>query len=83
MYKRVLVPLDTSDLGAAPLEAVRPLAQELRWRIILFHALDLPAQTLPVQGAAIPLGRPPSHATDEVIAYLEGLADNLTADGEP
>jgi nucleotide-binding universal stress UspA family protein len=79
--ERVLVPLDTSDLGAAALEAVRPLAQELRWRIILFHALGLPAPMLPVQGAAIPLGLPPSHAPDEVMAYLEGLADNLTADG--
>jgi nucleotide-binding universal stress UspA family protein len=79
--ERVLAALDTSDFGAAALQAVQPIAQELRWRIILFHALDLPAPTLPVQGAAIPLGLPPSHAPDAVMTYLEALANNVKADG--
>ena len=79
--ERVLVPLDTSEVGAAALQAAQPLAQELRWRIILFHALDLPAPILQVQGAAIPLGLPPRDAPGEVVAYLEGLADDLKRDG--
>ena len=79
--ERVLVPLDTSEVGAAALQAAQPLAQELRWRIILFHALDLPAPILQVQGAAIPLGLPPRDAPDEVLAYLEGLADDLERKG--
>ncbi len=75
--QRALVPLDMSDLGEAGLRAIEPLARELRLQLILFHALELPPPTLPVQGAAIPLGLPPSHTPDEVLAYLEGLAARL------
>jgi nucleotide-binding universal stress UspA family protein len=79
--ERVLVALDTSNLGEAAVRAVQPLTQRMALSIVLFHALELPSPTLPVQGAAIPLGLPPSHAPDEVTAYLDGLAETLRSEG--
>jgi nucleotide-binding universal stress UspA family protein len=76
----VLVPLDVSDVAEAALWAIAPLARELGWEIILFHAIELP-QTISVQGAAIPLRRTPSHGPDEVAAYLDALAAKLTSNG--
>lgn len=77
---RVLAPLDMSDLGEAALWAITPLARELGWQIILFHATELPPQTFPVQGAAIPLGLPPTHTPDEAMAYLETVAAKLKSE---
>ena len=77
----ILVPLDLSKLGEAGLWAILPLAHELNWQIVLFHALELPPQTLPIQGAAIPLGLPPAHLPDEVQAYLEDVAGSLSREG--
>jgi nucleotide-binding universal stress UspA family protein len=75
--RTVLVPLDMSDLAEAALLAIEPLARELQWQIVLVHALELPPPTLPVQGAAIPLGLPPSHSAEEAATYLDEMAARL------
>ncbi len=78
---RVLIPLDMSDLAEAALRAVMPLARELGWKLVLFSAAELPAQTLPIQGAAVPLGLPPAHTPVELMDYLEQLASDLNGEG--
>lgn len=79
--QRILVPLDMSDLAEAALRASAPLARELHGQIVLFHAVGLPPQTFPLQGAAIPLGLPPAHAPAEVMGYLERVGNEMKAEG--
>lgn len=79
--KRVLVPLDTSDLARAVLEHVVPLARQLDWTLVLYSVTDIPPQTIPIQGAAIPLGRTPSHPPAEAMEYLDRVAGDLRSQG--
>lgn len=79
--KRVLVPLDTSDLARAVLGHVVPLAQQLDWTLVLYSVTDIPPQTIPIQGAAIPLGRTPSQPPAEVMEYLDHVAGDLRSQG--
>lgn len=79
--KRVLVPLDTSDLARAVLEHVVPLAQKLDWTLVLYSVTDLPPQTIPIQGASIPLGRTPAQPPAEVIEHLDQVAADLRSQG--
>jgi len=81
LSRRVLAPLDMSDLGEAGLLAITPLAKAFGWHVILFHALDIPPATVAVQGAVVPLGRAPQHEPDEANAYLDAAAARLTAEG--
>jgi nucleotide-binding universal stress UspA family protein len=78
---RVLVPLDMSVLAEAALDRLLPLARGMRWKVVLVSAADLPPQTLPVQGAAIPLGRAPEHVPAEVEDYLLRVKDELRKEG--
>lgn len=79
--RRVLVPLDTSVLAEAALHHVVPLARELKWTLVLCSVVDPPAQTLPVQGAAIPLGWAPQLAPADFESYLDRVAGDLRSRG--
>jgi len=74
---RVLVCLDGSELSEAILPAVTPLAQELGWSVVLFSVAELPPATIPVQGAAIPLGRSPAISPAEIMDHLDRAAAQL------
>ncbi len=79
---RVLVPLDTSQLARSAFRWVLPLARELGWTLILMAVADMPPQTIPVQGAAIPVpsaGR--IHTPAELTEYLEEFATSLRESG--
>lgn len=79
--QRVLVPLDGSDLASAVLPCVVPLAKQLDSTLVLISVAELPPQSLPVQGASIPLGRMPVHPPAQAMEYLDRVADDLRAQG--
>lgn len=77
----ILVPLDGSDLSAAVLPYVTPLARALGSKVILFWQVDLPQQGLPFQGAVIPLDFVASLGHPDFTKYLEDTVADLTREG--
>jgi nucleotide-binding universal stress UspA family protein len=79
--QRVLVPLDGSELSEAVLPYITPLAQDLGWSLVILWQVDSPPQSIPVQGAAIPLEFVAERGDDEMVAYLNRVANDLQAKG--
>jgi nucleotide-binding universal stress UspA family protein len=79
--RRVLVPLDVSDLSDAVLVGLEPLARQLEWTLVLFSVAELPPPTLSLQGALIPLGPTPSTPPAEFVDHLDRTAERLRASG--
>jgi nucleotide-binding universal stress UspA family protein len=71
---RVLVTLDGSELSEAILPVLTPLAKELSCSVVLFSLAELPPPTIPVQGAAIPLGPSPAIPPAEIMDHLDRAA---------
>lgn len=79
--KKVLVPLDGSELSEAVLSYVTPLAQTLGWNLTLFWQVDLPPPAIPIQGALIPLGFAAGERDADMVEYLERVTADLQAKG--
>jgi nucleotide-binding universal stress UspA family protein len=79
--ERVLVPLDGSELSEAVLPYIMPLAQQLGWSLVLLWQVDYPPQSIPVQGAVIPLDFVAERGDAEMVAYLNRVANDLQAKG--
>jgi nucleotide-binding universal stress UspA family protein len=79
--RRVLVPLDGSELAAAIIPRVKTIAGKLGWTLVLASVLPGPAPAVPVQGAWIPLGIPGSADPEDIAEYLNRTAGQVRADG--
>jgi len=74
MFKRILVPLDGSELAESVLPTAIDLAKHYQATLILFHALE---KDVPVTiHGQYHLGK-----RDEAHKYLESLSDQFVADG--
>jgi nucleotide-binding universal stress UspA family protein len=80
MYKKILVPLDGSELA----EKAIPYATELckgETEVILFQVIHIPLPlAAPDASIAVPMPDP-QELMDEALAYLEGIAESLRKDG--
>ena len=80
MYKKILVPLDGSELA----EKAIPYATELckgETEVILFQVIHIPLPlAAPDASIAVPMPDP-QELIDEALAYLEGIAESLRKDG--
>lgn len=81
MYKKILVPLDGSELAESVLAQVVPLVRLTDGEIILFRVVSLPT-------SAYMVGTDPRLAVDlreeaeaEATEYLNGIVAKLRADG--
>jgi nucleotide-binding universal stress UspA family protein len=78
--RRVLVPMDGSELSEAVLTYVAPLAKALDWTLVLFWVASWPPQAIPIQGALIPIGFL-EHSDVNMTDYLDHRARELKAEG--
>jgi nucleotide-binding universal stress UspA family protein len=83
VLKKVLVPLDGSELSEAILSYVTPLAQTLGWNLTLFWQVDLPPPALPVHGALVPLSYAAGEGRSDMVEYLERVKADIEAKGIP
>lgn len=81
MYKKILVPLDGSDLAESALAHVRPLAKCMGSEIVLLRVASVPvgAYMLVTEPRLIEDAR--QGVEDEARDYLKGVAAALRADG--
>jgi nucleotide-binding universal stress UspA family protein len=79
--KKVLVPLDGSELSEAVLTYVTPLAQILGWNLVLFWQVDLPRPAIPIQGALISLDFAAGGGRADMVEYLERVVADLESKG--
>jgi len=76
MYRKILIPLDTTATDRAILDHIRPLAKMMQSRVVLLHvATGWAAQWF--GGNAV------SPEVDEDSAYLESIRQEFAADGIP
>lgn len=76
MYRRLIVPLDGSQLAEAVLPVVESIALAAQSTVVLLHVLE--------RGAPSTIhGERHLQAEDEATTYLEGLADRFRAKGIP
>jgi nucleotide-binding universal stress UspA family protein len=80
MYKKILVPLDGSELA----EKAIPYATELckgETEVILFQVIHIPLPlAAPDASIAVPMPDP-QELIDDALAYLKGIAESLRKDG--
>jgi nucleotide-binding universal stress UspA family protein len=81
MPKKVLIPLDGSELSEAVLTYVTPLAQSLGWNLVLFWQVDLPRPAIPVQGALISLDFAAGGGRADMVEYLDRIVADLQTRG--
>ncbi|OGG55794.1 MAG: hypothetical protein A3F84_04380 [Candidatus Handelsmanbacteria bacterium RIFCSPLOWO2_12_FULL_64_10] len=81
MPTHVLLAQDGSELAAAVLPEIVPLAQQLGWTLVLFRAVELPPPRLAFQGGSIPLGHVPDDAPVAALDNLEQLSEEAGKSG--
>jgi nucleotide-binding universal stress UspA family protein len=86
LFKKILVPLDGSEMAEAVVPYIEALARPLNAQVILFHVLELaPVPVLLAPGIQFPF--PPVTPEQEArravsgLAYLEGVEKALTEKG--
>ncbi len=81
MYKKILVPLDGSDLGESALAHVRPLARCMGSEIVLLRVVSVPVGAYMLVTEPRIIEDATQGVEDEAREYLKNVAAALRADG--
>lgn len=81
MYKKILVPLDGSDLAESALAHVRPLAKCMGSEIVLLRVVTIPVGAYMMVTEPRLIEDATQGVEDEAADYLKGVAATLRADG--
>jgi nucleotide-binding universal stress UspA family protein len=81
VYKKILVPLDGSELAESALAHVVPLAKCLGSEIALFRVLSVPVGSYMLVTEPRLIEEAAKGAEDDAHAYLKDVAEKLRADG--
>lgn len=81
MYKKILVPLDGSDLAESALAHVRPLAKCMGSEVVLLRVVSVPVGAYMMVTEPRLIEEATQGVEDEASDYLKGVAATLRADG--
>ena len=78
IYKRILVPLDGSELGAAAIPYAETLGQALDAELVLFHVVQ-PVTMVGTAEVGVPYTQPVAdeNRRTSTMAYLDGVRKTL------
>lgn len=78
-FRRILVPLDGSEIAAQALEPATALALALSAELVLLRAVSLPLMALEPLATERSIEQIEAEACDKALAYLEQVKTSLTA----
>ncbi len=81
MYKKILVPLDGSDLAESALAHVSPLAKCMGAEVVLLRVVSVPVGSYMLVTEPRLIEDAAKRAEDDAFEYLKGVAAKLRADG--
>lgn len=81
MYRKILVPLDGSDLAESVLSHVRPLAKCMGSEIVLLRVVSVPVGAYMMVTEPRLIEDATQGIEDEAADYLKGVAATLRAEG--
>ena len=81
MYRKILVPLDGSELGERAIQQAEEIGQCTKAEIILFQVVQNPIRSAPIAAGQKEVTKATQNVTDKAGAYLEKMASPLKAKG--